>query len=162
MFFLSMKIALREKCPNTEVFLVRIFPHSDWILRISPYSVRLWENTDQKNLRIWALFTQCRFGLFGLYVEIKGRTCLLSFAFSECRTSKRIISSFLISCVTVSFGYFCEIKKVFNSSNRIIYDNDIGVFIQLYRKQPTGVFLGKNVLKICNKFTGEHSCQIAH
>ena len=24
---------LREKCPNTELFLVRIFPHSDWIRR---------------------------------------------------------------------------------------------------------------------------------
>ena len=25
---------------------------------ISPYSVRMWENTDQKKLSIWALFTQ--------------------------------------------------------------------------------------------------------
>ena len=40
--------ALREKCPNTEFFLVRIFPHS----------VR--ENMDQKELRIWTLFTQWR------------------------------------------------------------------------------------------------------
>ena len=32
------------------VFLVRNFPHSDWILRISPYSVRMRENTDQKTL----------------------------------------------------------------------------------------------------------------
>ena len=31
--------SLREKCPNTEFFLVRIFPYSDWIR----------ENTDQKN-----------------------------------------------------------------------------------------------------------------
>ena len=23
--------ALREKCPNTELFLARVFPHSDWI-----------------------------------------------------------------------------------------------------------------------------------
>ena len=30
--------ALRKKCPNTELFLVRIFPHSD-----------------QKNLLIWTL-----------------------------------------------------------------------------------------------------------
>ena len=36
--------ALREKCPNTEYFLVRIFR----------------ENTDQKILRIWTLFTQWR------------------------------------------------------------------------------------------------------
>ena len=32
---------LREKCPNTEFFLVRIFPHMD-----------------QNKLRIWTLFTQ--------------------------------------------------------------------------------------------------------
>ena len=28
---------LREMCPNTESFLVRIFPHSDWIRRDTPY-----------------------------------------------------------------------------------------------------------------------------
>ena len=28
------------------------------ILRISPYSVRMWENKDQKKLRIWTVFTQ--------------------------------------------------------------------------------------------------------
>ena len=37
-----------EKCPNTEFFLVRI----------SPYSVRMSENTDQKKLHIWTLFKQ--------------------------------------------------------------------------------------------------------
>ena len=41
-------ISLREKYPNTELFLVRIFL----------YSVRIQENTDQKKLRIWTLFTQ--------------------------------------------------------------------------------------------------------
>ena len=51
---LSMKcsyselVALCEKCPNTEAFLVRIFPHSDWIRR---------DTTDQKELRIWTLLT---------------------------------------------------------------------------------------------------------
>ena len=38
-----------QKCPNTEFFLVRIFP----------YSVQIRETTDQKKLRIWTLFTQC-------------------------------------------------------------------------------------------------------
>ena len=53
------KKSLREKCPNTDVFLVRIFLYSDWInLRKSPYLVRIQENTDQKKLRIWTLFTQ--------------------------------------------------------------------------------------------------------
>ena len=42
------KRTLREKCSNTEFFLVRIFPYFD----------RIRGNTDQKNLRIWTLFTQ--------------------------------------------------------------------------------------------------------
>ena len=43
--------SLREKCRNTEYFLVRIFL----------YSVQIQENTDQKILRIWTLFTQWRY-----------------------------------------------------------------------------------------------------
>ena len=39
--------SLREMCPNTELFLVRIFLYSDW----------MQENTDQKLLRICTLFT---------------------------------------------------------------------------------------------------------
>ena len=39
--------SLREKYPNTEFFLGRI----------SLYSVQIQENTDQKKLRIWTLFT---------------------------------------------------------------------------------------------------------
>ena len=34
------------------------------ILRISPYSVRMWENTDQKKLGIWTLFMQCYFNRY--------------------------------------------------------------------------------------------------
>ena len=37
---------MREKCPNTEIH------------RISPYSVQIRENTDQKKLRSWTLFMQ--------------------------------------------------------------------------------------------------------
>ena len=43
------QVTLREKCPNTEVFLVRILLNSDWIQ----------QNTGQKKLPIWTLFTQC-------------------------------------------------------------------------------------------------------
>ena len=43
-------ITLREKCRNTEFFLVRILLYSDWIQ----------ENTDQKKLRIWTIFKQCK------------------------------------------------------------------------------------------------------
>ena len=65
------KLTLREKFPDTEFILVRIFPHSDWIGRdalirteygeiwsISSYSVQMRENTDQKKLRIWTPFRQ--------------------------------------------------------------------------------------------------------
>ena len=45
---LQVCCTLREKCPNTEFFLVRIFPHSDWIRR----------DTDQKKLRICTFFTR--------------------------------------------------------------------------------------------------------
>ena len=43
---------LREKCPNTELFWFEDLGSK------SPYSVRIWENTDQKKLRIWTLATQ--------------------------------------------------------------------------------------------------------
>ena len=50
-----MTPSLREKCPNTEFFLVCIFPHSDWIRRdtsyFSVFSPNV-ENTDKKKLRI--------------------------------------------------------------------------------------------------------------
>ena len=49
-FFLETH-PLREKCPNTKLFPVRIFLYSDEygeIRSISPYSVRIQENTDQK------------------------------------------------------------------------------------------------------------------
>ena len=43
------------------VFLVRIFSYSDWIRidSISPYSVRMRKNTEQKKLCIWVLFIHC-------------------------------------------------------------------------------------------------------
>ena len=45
----NVVFSLNEKCQNTDFFLVCIFT----------YSVRKRENTDQKKLRIWTLFTQC-------------------------------------------------------------------------------------------------------
>ena len=56
-----LRDVLREKCPNTEFFL-SVFSciqieYGD-LLRKSPYSVRMQENTDQKKLHIWTLFTQ--------------------------------------------------------------------------------------------------------
>ena len=55
----SQANAQREKCSDMEFFLVRILPHLDWIRRdsISPYSVRMRENKDQKKLHIWTIST---------------------------------------------------------------------------------------------------------
>ena len=51
-----MFLVLREKCPNTEFFLVRIFL----------YSARILENKEQKKLGIWGLSTQCEQLVVGL------------------------------------------------------------------------------------------------
>ena len=60
--FESASFAPREKCLNTEFFLVRIFPHSDWIRRDTPYLSISSPNGGKygpEKLRIWTLFTQC-------------------------------------------------------------------------------------------------------
>ena len=43
------------------------------IFRISPYSVRMWENTDQEKLRIWTLFTQCSFQGLSMMILVGSR-----------------------------------------------------------------------------------------
>ena len=53
---------LCEMCPNIELFPVRdsrIRTEYRETRSISLYSVQMQENTDQKKLRIWKLFTQC-------------------------------------------------------------------------------------------------------
>ena len=70
--------SLPEKCPNTEILLVRIFLYSDWIRRfteLSPYSVRIQKNTDQKKLPIWILFTQWMMQVFRLSSKYLSSIC---------------------------------------------------------------------------------------
>ena len=57
------RITLREKFPNTKFFLVRIFP----------YSIRIRENTDQKKLHIWTLFTQLKW--YSCHQQIQKVNC---------------------------------------------------------------------------------------
>ena len=55
------KNTLREKRPNTELFLVLIFLYSDWIRRDTPYVYVFSRNTGKygpEKLRIWTLFTE--------------------------------------------------------------------------------------------------------
>ena len=53
-------------------------------LRISPYSVRVRKNTDQKKLRIWTLFTQCD------YTESKNRAIISYYHCMILLTKRRI------------------------------------------------------------------------
>ena len=97
-------VLLREKCPNTEFFLVRIFLYSGWIRRdtpylsvfsrICPYSVQMRENTGQKNFRIWKLFTLLgsEFSLVNLLLLISNspplRLCKKNWNFLHYTTNK--------------------------------------------------------------------------
>ena len=58
----NVHTTLRKKCPYLELFwsvFSRIRTEYGEILSISPYSVQMWGNTDQKKPRIWTPFTQC-------------------------------------------------------------------------------------------------------
>ena len=80
----------------------RIRTEYEEILRISPYSVRMRENTDQKKLRIWTLFTQWDFAAwfaifcvsfvenFEKFTKIIEKNLLLEeFEFCDLRRSNR-------------------------------------------------------------------------
>ena len=77
--------SLREKCPNTELFLLRIFLHS----------VQIQKNTDQKQLRIWTLFTQYMMAFAIFSCDIKGQQ--LKFAYIKLFIIIAFISGFHIS-----------------------------------------------------------------
>ena len=65
-------ISLREKCRNTEFFLVRIFPHLDWIRRDTPYLSVFSPNAGKfgpEKLHILILFTQCIFILCNIFMH---------------------------------------------------------------------------------------------
>ena len=57
-FFLHCVKSVQTRSLFRSVFS-RIWTEYREILRISPHSVQMRENTDQKKPRIWALFTQC-------------------------------------------------------------------------------------------------------
>ena len=63
----SHSLTLREKCPYSEcfwpVFSCIRTEYRD-IRSIFPYSIWIWENTDQKNSRIRTLFTRCNLDSF--------------------------------------------------------------------------------------------------
>ena len=53
-----------------------------------------------------------------------------------------------------NFQKFIEVKKKSSTHNQVLLSSRDG-------SSPSEVFLGKGVLKICSKFTGEHPCRSA-
>ena len=51
----------REKCPNTEFFLVCIFLRSDWIIQSEYVNLRIQSEYRKIRIRIWTLFMLCPF-----------------------------------------------------------------------------------------------------
>ena len=100
------------------VFLVRIFPHFDWIRR---GVVRMWENTDQKNSEYG------RFSRSDSWPYLN-QPCVVRVIYPDKIVMKLIGTHVFISIIS-------------------------------YRSTPPDVLLGKGVLKICSKFTGEQPCQ---
>ena len=95
-------LSLREKCPNTEFFLLRISLYSDWIRR-SPYSVRIRENTDQKTFVYghFTQFTKYRTSVIEIIIPIFLKSLLQS---SSKNCPERKVYNFILSkCRNIGF-----------------------------------------------------------
>ena len=141
------------------VFLICIFPHSDWIrndtpeyreiLHISTYSVRMRENTDQKNSEYGHFFTQCYTNDKVRKNEFQGNNHLYQVIFlfrdhsfiTFSKFSEKL--TFLISwCVSEGkkcyfFGKFCERNKwmIPNLNFSVIHEKIH--FFQFQKKQDS-------------------------
>ena len=78
---------------------------------------------------------------------------------------------FIFVCLLICFSFFvCFLVCLFNSVFQRIHAHWINIQIlwwrgrliwNIYRSSRPEVLLGKGVLKICSKFTGEHPCRSA-
>ena len=66
------------------------------------------------------------------------------------------VVTFFICCDFFCCCSSCGTSVFVYRRNREISWN---IFIIIYRSSPPELFLGKDVLKICSKFTGEHLCR---
>ena len=82
---------------------------------------------------------------------------------------KRHISLAVYSLLIIPFSIFLKIGIIFSGKIskvsgllKSLAMTFLCVHAEIhYRSSPPEVFLGKGILKICSKFTGEHLCQIA-
>ena len=135
---------LPEMSPNTELVLVRIFLYSDWIRRFSksPYSIGIRENTDQKELRTWTLFTQWNVNFVNTckallknknknenknfsrsaLVHMKYKVCLKYFV-HDCLWKYLFASNLSQVSLKLNLLTYSEHSKAFNTIERQNYSN---------------------------------------
>ena len=110
---------LREKCPNTEFFLVRIFPHSDWIRRNTPYLFVFSPNAGKygpEKLWIQALFTSW---IIPDQLRIIWKNWTTATHFYLKASENKILGDFdeeIFDLNSASFSLSITLKNVYNST----------------------------------------------
>ena len=110
--------SLRENCPNTELFLVRIFLYSDWITKI--YSVNLLIQSEYR--KIW-IRNDSVFGHFSHSADVY-------FHHQNCHVRSHSSSWFSVACATplVVFLTSCLLHLVRQSFCwNCFRDSDFGI-----------------------------------
>ena len=128
--------AERQKCPNSEFFLVCIFLHSDWVsLRIQSECGKI---RTKKKLGIWTLFTQCV--LFTINITFTSASFVslcypstfhIRFLKNNYLTSKltfTLLCLAVVVCITLLF-YFAFFSHWIWSSRESNYKNIDGPWI---------------------------------
>ena len=163
-----------EICPNTEFFLVRIFPHSDWIWRdakyISVFSSNARKYGPEKNLCIWTLFTQWELHYLNLYPAMSTLNRLRS----GLMTSRKVYIDILVwwrSCYSKTnfslFWYHLDVIvfKLFCFFSVCSESLCFGTFTAVIKTTPDPVienFLSKILYKIEQffRFIGRGKCSV--
>ena len=101
------KHSLREKCPT------------------GPYSVRIWENTDQKLLRIWTLFPQWLLSLKILLKIFAPRFYL--------RFYRNLSIKIIINIIFIIYSFKYNLKLTLNFANHQYYMNMTMKTVSLFR-----------------------------
>ena len=127
-----MKTFLNTECPIKFVKSVqirrffwsvfsRIRTEYGGILRISPYFVRMWENTDQKNLRVCTLFKQrLSLEIYSFYSNHDRKNVYLS---NSRWPESTVICLWLSRCLFHAYSYF-KILKFSKFFLKVLVGND--------------------------------------
>ena len=100
--FCIVKMTLREKCPNTEFFLVRIFLYLSWIhISIYLYRISYSEYVYSVNVRIWFEYRKIRARKNSVFGYFSRSVITLNLLLQQ------------VSCLNVSKPFFTVHNKPF-------------------------------------------------